>query len=58
MRAAGDIEDAAEKLRSLANRLRSGSTDPDQAAAQMRRVANELDDLVRRVKRLAREARE
>lgn len=52
----GDIEDAADSLRALANRLRTGSTDPDQAARQMFQVADELEDLATRVKRAAREA--
>ncbi len=49
----GDIEDAADSLRYLANRLRVGSASPDQAASQMVALANELDDLAAKVKRAA-----
>lgn len=52
-----DIEDAADHLRALANRLRSGSSDPEQTARHMRQVADELEDLARKVKRAARETR-
>ena len=37
------------------NRLRTGPMNPDQAGGQMFQVANELEDLVGRVKRAAHE---
>lgn len=45
------FEDAVASLRALANRLRTGPTNPDQAARQMFQVANELEDLAGRVLR-------
>ena len=55
MSVARNIEEVAEDLRSLASRLRRNPGDPDKAARQIVSLADDLDDLARKVKRLARE---
>ena len=55
MSVARDIEQVADNLRSLASQLRRDPEDPDRAALEIVSLANDLDDLARKVKRLARQ---
>ena len=50
----GEIDHVADHLRSLASRLRQDPGDPDKAARELTSLADDLEDLARKVKHLAR----
>lgn len=48
-----EVEEAADRLRSFASGLTSGSKDPEQVASRLRSLADDLEDLAKKLKRAA-----